>query len=113
MLKIEPQADTIQNVTMFPVDIRIDNQDNLLKPGMNADVRIAVGQRIERAGGAERALRTEKDVASAGTVLGITPTDLQQMLADAKKTFTDAAAQKSDTGAGAPLPNRDGQCHAA
>ena len=112
VLKIEPQADTIQNVTMFPVDIRIDNRDNLLKPGMNADVRIAVGQRSNVLAVPNAALRTEKDVVSAGTVLGINPADLQQMLADAKKTFTDEAAQKSDTGAGAPLPNPNGNAAA-
>jgi HlyD family secretion protein len=108
VLKIEPQADTIQNVTMFPVDIRIDNRDDLLKPGMNADVRIAVGQRSNVLAVPNAALRTEKDVASAGMVLGINPNDLQQMLADAKKTFTDAAAQQSDTGAGGALPNANG-----
>jgi HlyD family secretion protein len=108
VLKIEPQADTIQNVTMFPVDIRIDNRDNLLKPGMNADVRIAVGQRSNVLAVPNAALRTEKDVASAGTVLGINPAELQQMLANAKKTFSDAAAQRSDTGAGATLPNATG-----
>lgn len=104
VLKIEPQADTIQNVTMFPVDIRIGNKDNLLKPGMNADVRIAVGQRNNVLTVPNAALRTDKDVTSAGTVLGINPADLQQMLADAKKTFTDQMAQQSDTGAQAPLP---------
>ncbi len=104
VLKIEPQADTIQNVTMFPVDVRIDNKDGLLKPGMNADVRVAVGSRSNVLAVPNAALRTEKDVASAGSVLGISPTDLQQMLTDAKKTFADQQAQKSDTGSQAPLP---------
>lgn len=105
VLKIEPQADTIQNVTMFPVDIRIDNKDGLLKPGMNADVRIAVGSRLNVLAVPNAALRTEKDVGSAGSVLGINPNDLQQMLTDARKKFADELAQKSDTGAGATLPN--------
>jgi HlyD family secretion protein len=108
VLKIEPQADTIQNVTMFPVDVRIDNKDGLLKPGMNADVRVAVGSRSNVLAVPNAALRTEKDVASAGSVLGINPTDLQQMLTDAKKTFADQQAQKSDTGSQAPLPKPDG-----
>lgn len=109
VLKIEPQADTIQNVTMFPVDIRIDNRDNLLKPGMNADVRIAVGSRSNVLAVPNAALRTEKDVTSAGTVLGIAPAELQQMLADAKKTFTEANAPKSDTAQGATLPAGGGR----
>ena len=112
VLKIEPQADTIQNVTMFPVDIRIDNKDGLLKPGMNADVRIAVGSRSNVLAVPNAALRTEKDVASAGIVLGINAADLQQMLADAKKTFAAATAQKSDTGAQAQLPSPGGNAAA-
>ncbi|MGH7594520.1 MAG: efflux RND transporter periplasmic adaptor subunit, partial [Gemmatimonadales bacterium] len=108
VLKIEPQADTIQNVTMFPVDIRIDNKDGLLKPGMNADVRIAVGSATNVLAVPNAALRTEKDVASAGMVLGIDATSLQQMLTDAKQKFADATAQKSDTGAQAQLPRANG-----
>ena len=106
--KIEPQADTIQNVTMFPVLVNIDNKDNLLKPGMNADVKMSVGSRAGVLAIPNAALRTERDVASAGTVLGISPTDLQQMLTDAKKVMADAAAQKADTSAGVPLPNAAG-----
>ncbi len=85
VLKIEPQADTIQNVTMFPVLIRIDNKDGLLKPGMNAEVRVQVGERKNVLAVPNAALRTERDVKSAGTVLGITEADLTQLLADAKK----------------------------
>jgi HlyD family secretion protein len=44
VLKIEPQATVTQNVTMFPVIIRIDNRDGLLKPGMSAEVTIQVAQ---------------------------------------------------------------------
>ncbi len=103
--KIEPQADTIQNVTMFPVLVNIDNRDNLLKPGMNADVKMAVGSRSGVLAIPNAALRTERDVASAASVLGIAPADLTQMLADAKKVMADATAQKADTGTGVPLPN--------
>lgn len=85
VLKIEPQADTIQNVTMFPVLIRIDNKDGLLKPGMNAEVKMQVGERKNVLAVPNAALRTERDVKSAGTVLGITEADLTQMLAEAKK----------------------------
>jgi HlyD family secretion protein len=44
VLKIEPQAQTEQNVTMFPVLVRIDNRQGLLRPGMNAEVEIHVGE---------------------------------------------------------------------
>ena len=40
VLKIEPKDTVQQNVTMFPVRVRIDNRNGLLRPGMNADVEI-------------------------------------------------------------------------
>ena len=103
--KIEPQADTVQGVTMFAVLVNISNEDNLLKPGMNAEVKMAVGSRMGVLAVPNAALRTERDVASAGSVLGINPADLTQMLADAKQVMADATAQKADTSAGAALPN--------
>jgi HlyD family secretion protein len=42
VLKIEPLATVTQNVTMFPVIIRIQNEEDLLKPGMSAEVTIQV-----------------------------------------------------------------------
>lgn len=45
VLKIEPQAVVEQNVTMFAVLTRIANEDDLLRPGMNADVEIVLGRR--------------------------------------------------------------------
>lgn len=44
VLKIEPQATVQQNVTMFPVIIRIENREQLLKPGMSAEVTIQVAR---------------------------------------------------------------------
>ncbi|NIR44549.1 MAG: efflux RND transporter periplasmic adaptor subunit [Gemmatimonadetes bacterium] len=44
VLKIEPQATVTQNVTMFPVLIRIDNEERLLKPGMSAEVTIQIAR---------------------------------------------------------------------
>ncbi|MEE8193745.1 MAG: efflux RND transporter periplasmic adaptor subunit, partial [Gemmatimonadales bacterium] len=44
VLKIEPQATVTQNVTMFPVIIRIGNEEGLLKPGMSAEVTIQVAR---------------------------------------------------------------------
>jgi HlyD family secretion protein len=38
VLKIEPQATVVQNVTMFPVLVRIENREGLLRPGMNTEV---------------------------------------------------------------------------
>ncbi len=44
VLKIEPQAVVEQNVTMFAVLTRISNEDDLLLPGMNADVEVVIGR---------------------------------------------------------------------
>ncbi|MHB1326821.1 MAG: efflux RND transporter periplasmic adaptor subunit [Gemmatimonadales bacterium] len=97
ILKIEPLAETLQNVTMFPVLVRIDNRNGLLKPGMNADVELHIGRRDSVLAVPNAALRTQRDVGSAATVLGISDGDLQTMLAEARRV-SEAAAQP----AGAP-----------
>ncbi len=99
LLKIEPQADTIQNVTMFPVLVRIDNKDGLLKPGMSANVRIGVGERRDVIAVPNAALRTERDVASAATVLGIAEADFKTMLEAAKAAAAPPAGTPSPDGA--------------
>jgi multidrug efflux pump subunit AcrA (membrane-fusion protein) len=70
VLKIEPLAITEQNVTMFAVLVRIDNRAGLLRPGMNAEVEIHVGQREDVLAVPNAALRTPRDVGSAAQVLG-------------------------------------------
>jgi HlyD family secretion protein len=85
VLKIEPQAETSQNVTMFPVLVRIENRNGLLKPGMNSEVEIHIGQRDTVLAVPNAALRTERDVASAAQVLGIPDERLRTQLADARK----------------------------
>jgi len=77
VLKIEPQAETSQNVTMFPVLVRIENRNGLLKPGMNADVQIHVGQRDSVLAVPNAALRTMRDINSARQVLGIDSTTFE------------------------------------
>ncbi len=85
VLKIEPQAETLQNVTMFPVLIRIENRNNLLKPGMNSDVEIHIGRRDSTLAVPNAALRTQRDVGSAAQVLGIPEDRLETLLAEAQK----------------------------
>ena len=85
VLKIEPLAETVQNVTMFAVQVRIENRNGLLKPGMNADVEVHIGQRDSVLAVPNAALRTPRDVASAATVLGIDAERLKTLLADAEK----------------------------
>ncbi len=81
VLKIEPQAITEQNVTMFAVQVRIDNRAGLLRPGMNCEVEIHVGQREDVLAVPNAALRTQRDVVSAAEVLGLSAEDVQQELA--------------------------------
>ena len=81
VLKIEPQSQTTQNVTMFPVLIRIANQQGLLRPGMNAEVEVHIGQRQGVLAIPNAALRTNRDVASAAQVLGLNPQDVETALA--------------------------------
>jgi HlyD family secretion protein len=83
VLKIEPQAQTEQNVTMFPVLVRIDNKEGLLRPGMNAEVEVHVGQRQNVLAVPNAALRTLRDVGSAAQVLGLSPENVQKQLAAA------------------------------
>ncbi len=81
VLKIEPQATTLQNVTMFPVLVRIPNPGTLLKPGMNGEVDVNIGQRNEVLAVPYAALRTQRDVSSAAGVLGLSMETVQAQLA--------------------------------
>ena len=95
VLKIEPQAQTEQNVTVFPVSVRIQNREGLLRPGMNTEVEIHVGNRQAVPAVPNAALRTPRDVASAAQVLGLSPDEVQKQLA--------ASAAQSASSAGASL----------
>ncbi|MCZ6756143.1 MAG: efflux RND transporter periplasmic adaptor subunit [Gemmatimonadetes bacterium] len=101
VLKIEPMAETQQNVTMFPVLIRIPNTDGLLRPGMNAEVEISIGRREGVLAVPNAALRTDRDVGSAAEVLGLTLEAVQAQLArspevPSRQASSPPAAEASD-----------------
>jgi HlyD family secretion protein len=96
VLKIEPQAQTEQNVTMFPVLVRIDNKEGLLRPGMNAEVEVHVGRRDNVLSVPNAALRTQRDVGSAAQVLGLSAEAVQKQLAGQRDS---GAAGRGDSGA--------------
>lgn len=96
VLKVEPQAETANNVTMFPVLIRIENRNGLLKPGMNADVEIQVGRRDSVLAVPNAALRTARDVRSAAQVLGIDSLRFEDLLKQAD-AVRDSARAKADS----------------
>ncbi len=105
VLKVEPLATTQQNVTMFPVIVRIANRDGRLRPGMNAEVEIHVGQRDSVLAIPNAALRTQRDVASAAQVLGLDPAGIEAQLAandSAAKARTDTAVGQTSQAAVAP-----------
>jgi len=105
VLKVEPLAEVQQNVTMFPVLVRIQNRDGLLKPGMNTEVEIHVGRREGVLAVPNSALRTQRDVASAAQVLGLDPEDVQKQIAEAQQRpagGTDTPGQRASLGAATP-----------
>jgi len=110
VLKIEPLAETQQNVTMFPVLVRIQNRQGLLRPGMNAEVEIHVGNRQDVLAVPNAALRTRQDVASAAQVLGLDPADVQKDLASQSRPASLGArnggdSTRQDSTAAAPKGN--------
>ena len=108
VIKIEPQAVTQQNVTMFPVLVRIENQDRLLKPGMNSEVELHIGRREGVLAVPNAALRTRGDVSSAAAVLGLTMERVQEQLAQAERPTTDSAVSQASLAAKANGEGEDG-----
>jgi HlyD family secretion protein len=71
--KIEPQATVQQNVTMFPVIVRLDNRQGLLKPGMNAEVETLLVERPDVLVVPNNAVVLPQELAPAASVLGMDP----------------------------------------
>ncbi|UCG75307.1 MAG: efflux RND transporter periplasmic adaptor subunit [Gemmatimonadota bacterium] len=78
VLKVEPQAVIEQSVTMFAVLTRIVNEQNLLRPGMNADVEIVIGRRDEALTLKNAAIKTVEEATQLVEALGLDPSLLQQ-----------------------------------
>jgi len=108
VLKIEPQAQTEQNVTMFPVLVRIDNRGGLLRPGMNSEVEVHVGQREDVLAVPNSALRTQRDVGSAAQVLGLSAEAVQRELAAQRPGARQVARRDSGAAGGATRGGTDG-----
>jgi len=71
--KVEPQAVVQQNVTMFPVIIRIDNEGGVLKPGMNAEVVVEIDRAADVLTLPNNAIVKLQDAGPAMMVLGLDP----------------------------------------
>src|SRR5207237_8442979 len=86
---ILPQAQVVQNATMFPVLVAVSNPGHLLKPGMNAEVGIHRGQRQGVLTVPNAPLRTPRDVGTAASMLGLDSVTVAEQI---------AAAQAADSG---------------
>ena len=108
VLKIEPQAIVERNVTMFAILIRLENQGDLLKPGMNAEVEIQIANRDAVPAVPTMALRAESDIPMAALMLGLAEAELREMLAESvaegSTALRDFAAQQPSAGPGNQLP---------
>ena len=69
--KIEPQATVVQNVTMFPVIVSLDNNSGLLKPGMNAEVEVLIDEALDVVLVPNNAIVQISDVGPAAMALGL------------------------------------------
>ncbi len=99
--KIEPQAIVDQNVTMFPVLIEIDNQDEVLKPGMNAEVDVFVSRHPNVLAVPNEAIKSTRDAATAAAAVGLTAEEVRAAL-DAAGGGAGAAAGGRETAGGPP-----------
>jgi HlyD family secretion protein len=78
-----------------------------LKPGMNTEVEIHVGQRQNVLAIPNAALRTPRDVASAAQVLGLDPQQVQQQLAAAAAQSPQAVATHDSASLGGTAARGD------
>jgi HlyD family secretion protein len=108
VLKTVPQAQVVQNSTMFPVLTDLPNDGHLLKPGMNTRVQIHTGQRPNVLSIPNAALRTARDVPAAATLLGLDPADVQKQIAAGSARPPQPTAG-GDTGGGTTFTTPNGR----
>jgi HlyD family secretion protein len=84
VLRVGAEAVVEQNVTTFPVLVRIPNRDGLLKPGMNAEVEIYIGRETGVVAVPNSALRDPAELDAAAAMLGLSPDSLRVELRGAR-----------------------------
>lgn len=80
VLRVGAEAIVNQNVTTFPVIVRIPNPQGLLKPGMNAEVEVMIGEERDAVAVPNTALRDPKELDAAADFLGISRDSLKAEL---------------------------------
>jgi HlyD family secretion protein len=89
VIKVEPRAVTTQNVTTFPVLVRVLNDRDLLLPGMNVEVEIRTGSRENVLALPLEAIRSRRDYLVAAGAMGLDAEEAASLL--------EAAQAKSPT----------------
>ena len=99
VLRIGAEAVLEQNVTTFPVLVRIRNDERLLKPGMNADVEVRIAEVLDTVAVPNTALRDPSDVASVSDEINVPVDSLQAQLRDLELGDRDLVAFTLNNGA--------------
>lgn len=103
VLRIGAEAIVEQNVTTFPVIVRIANRSGLLKPGMNAEVEILIGEERGVLAVPNAALRGDRDLEAVAEVVGLTMDSLRAQLRDFPSGALVAFVSKSNTVRAVPV----------
>jgi HlyD family secretion protein len=82
VLRVGAEAVVEQNVTTFPVIVRIANRSGLLKPGMNAEVEILIGEERGVVAVPNAALREDRELELVAEVIGLSSDSLRAQLRD-------------------------------
>lgn len=101
--KIEPSAVVQQNVTMFPVLVTLENNEGLLKPGMNGETNVMVEQRTNVLSVPNDAVRNPREAAATAPILGLNADSVRAQI----------AAQTASRGGGRNGGGRSGEAPAA
>jgi HlyD family secretion protein len=96
--KVEPQAVVEQNVTMFPVLVRLENPDRLLKPGMNSEVSIDIADRDQVVAVPNEAVVNPREAATAGAALGLDEEQLRTQMAEMRRARNGNGGQGQGSG---------------
>lgn len=83
IFRIEPQAIVDQSVTMFPLLVRIPNEDELLKPGMNAEVDIFIERHPNVLAVPNEAVKSPREATTAAGAVGLTEDQVRAVLGGA------------------------------
>jgi HlyD family secretion protein len=95
--RISPQSQIVQNVTTFEVVTALDNNDGILKAGMNATVDILVAGKDEALTIPRRALRVRDEIPMLAAALGIKPPGMRE---PEKNGYAVAAASEPGSNGG-------------